>query len=67
MKQVFIGYKDLAFIVPALKADMEAKEARLNELSSDESAEDERADLVNDLGFLAALVEHLEKELKSFY
>jgi hypothetical protein len=67
MKQVLIGYKDLAFIVPALKADANSKKARLLELAFDENAEDERADLVNDLVFLAVLIEHLEKELKSFY
>jgi hypothetical protein len=67
MKQVLIGYKDLAFIVPALKADVNSKRVRLCELASDENAADEKADLVNDLGFLAALIEHLEKELESFY
>lgn len=67
MKRAFFGYKDLAFIVPALKADVEAKKARLSALGSIEDAEDERADLVNDLGFLTVLIERLEEELKNFY
>ena len=64
MRQVLLNARALACIVEALQNQLAPMEQRRASLSMDESNDDLRSDLNNDIGYMTSLIAHLEHELK---
>jgi len=64
MRNIAFSARDLFAIVEALRLQISKLEQQRAALSDEERNDDERSDLTNDLGFLAALVSHLENEVQ---
>ena len=64
MRNIALGARDLLAIVEALRLQISVLEQQRAALNHEERNDDQRSDLTNDLGFLAALVSHLEDEVQ---
>lgn len=64
MRSVLLNARALSCLVDLLKDQIASLELQRGSLGEEESDDDQRSDLNNDIGYMVSLLGHLEQELR---